>query len=479
MIRPYGRLPIVTAAQMKAIERRAFASGSTTAAALMERAGLEVARHARRIAIGRRIVVAAGPGGNGGDGYVAARHLRDWGEDASVVAFGHSSSEPASTMASRWQGETKTAEAIAEGDYVLVDALFGIGGRASDTAPEGWPKLCDSAAYRLAADIPSGMDADTGELAAWCGGADATVALGALKPAHLLAADACGHLLVADFAPAFDSQPDRPHARSQDESDHRWATMAGGPMPAPLASDHKYRGKVSILSGAMPGAARLAARGATGAGAGYVLLFGDPAPVGPLDAIVHRPRDVIAEALADPKGVVLIGPGLGRDPSAEVMLEAALASSARLVLDGDALTLLGLDAARRLSARCAETIVTPHSGEFDRMFGSSKASKFSRTQAACAATGHVTIVHKGRCTIVGKPGGQLTASVAGSTWLATAGTGDVLAGAVAARWACTGDAGLAGEQAVRLHGRASLLAGPAFSADTLAAWLPTAWKDLG
>lgn len=478
MIRPDGRRPIVTAAQMQEIERRAFASGVTTAGALMDCAGLAVARHARRMGTGRRIVVAAGPGGNGGDGYVAARYLRDWGGDVVVVAFGDPSSQPARTMAAQWEGATTTIDAITGRDVVLIDALFGIGGRMSDTAPEGWPDLCGRAAFRMAIDLPSGMDADTGNQLPWCSGADATVALGALKPAHLLSADSCGHLLIADFDPAMIDQHVRWAPSLWDKDDRRWATMAPQPIAAPLASDHKYRGKVSILSGAMPGAARLAARGAAGAGAGYIMLIGDPAPYGPLDAIVHRPREAFAEALAGSSGVVLIGPGLGRDAAAEAMLAEAIGSSAKLVLDGDALTLLGRDAAQRLSARDAETIVTPHSGEFDRMFGSSPDSKFARTQAACAAAGTITIVHKGRCTIVGKRCGELTASVIGSTWLATAGTGDVLAGAVAARWACIDDAGVASEQAVQLHGRASLLAGPAFSADGLAACMPAAWKDV-
>lgn len=440
--------PILTAADMRAVEEAAFAAG-VSQMALMERAGLSVARAARRLSGEAPIVILAGPGNNGGDAYAAARHLSDWGHDVTVAAMAMPGTVPAAAMAARWTGRTVP---LADADqprlpFILVDGLLGTG--ASRPLRDARADLFLAARWRVAIDLPSGVDADSGALRGAPAPMNATVALGALKPAHVLAPDRCGHVVLDDLGLTLAA---------------RWRTVARPASLRPAADQHKYRALVTIVAGAMPGAARLAARGAVGAGAGYVVLVGDRSATGPLDSIVHRARDDEGEE----RGVLLVGPGLGRDDAARVTLDAAIASERSLVLDGDALTLLGDRATERLRGR-GPTVLTPHEGEFQRMFGEGAGSKIARTLSAAQATG-AKIVHKGASTVIASPDGEVRVSTAGSSWLATAGTGDVLAGAVAARIAQGGQV----EDAVWLHARASHLAGAAFSADRLADVLPWA-----
>ena len=231
---------------------------------------------------------------------------------------------------------------------------------------------------------------------------------------------------------------------------------------------HKYsRGMVVVVQGAMPGAAMLTARAAMHGGAGYVLLAGR-APDGPgPDALVRRCVETLTAMLEDPRlGAVVIGPGLGDEPD---WLEEAIASRRSLVLDGDALSRATM---QRLATRDAVTVLTPHAAEFERMFGASTRTKPERTIDAARATG-ATVVHKGAETVIASPGGEHWVVNESSPWLSTAGTGDVLAGLIAARLAATGDAeGVA--QAVWLHCRIAALAGPAFIADDLIASIPKA-----
>ncbi len=183
------------------------------------------------------------------------------------------------------------------------------------------------------------------------------------------------------------------------------STRAGAPprapsLAAPGVESHKYtRGLVAVVEGAMPGAARLAARAAMAGGAGYVILAGaEPEGRGP-DALVRRrieDGDALAEFLADERiGAIVVGPGLGRERRAEGLLKAAFAAPHPLVLDGDALTLLGRSAGRWLQGRAVPTWLTPHAGEFERMFGEGESGKIERTRAAAAETG-ATVIHKGR-----------------------------------------------------------------------------------
>lgn len=241
------------------------------------------------------------------------------------------------------------------------------------------------------------------------------------------------------------------------------------PVMAPPAREaHKYsRGMVAVIQGAMPGAAMLAARAAMHAGAGYVVLAGRaPEGAGP-DALVRRRLETLTPLLDDHRvGALLIGPGLGEESA---WLAAALASERPLVVDGDALTPSILDS---MAGRRAPTILTPHAAEFDRMFDASPQAKSERTMAAASKSG-AWIVHKGADTVIASPGGDFWTESGASPWLSTAGTGDVLAGLIAARLAVTGHPEAAIE-GVWLHSRIADLAGPAFIADDLIALIPQA-----
>jgi hydroxyethylthiazole kinase-like uncharacterized protein yjeF len=459
--------PIVTAAGMRAAEQAVFAGG-VSQDELMERAGAAVARETARFAMGRPILVLAGPGNNGGDAYVAARLLHAEGHDVSLVATGAPGSGAAERMRALWQGPTSSLYA-ARPHPVLVDGLFGTGmtrplerGLAAVFAD-----LCHQAEFTLSIDLPSGIDTDTGADLGAPRGIDVTLALGALKPGHLLDAglERCGKLLLADIDIPVET---------------RWRTVARPRIETPGAHSHKYsRGLVAVIEGAMPGAARLAARAAMAGGAGYVVLAGDrPWGEGP-DALVRREvrsAEDLTEFLGwDRIDAVVLGPGLGRDRRAEAFLRAAFAADKPLILDGDALTLIGTGAVRWLETRAAPTWITPHSGEFDRMFGG-EGSKIDRTLAA-AAEARATIVHKGADTVIASPKGEVRVVAGASPWLSTAGTGDVLAGLLAAQLVQGGKGILPVETAAWLHARAARLAGPALIADALIMHIPEAISE--
>lgn len=445
--------PILTAAAMRAAEEAVFATG-TPQAELMERAGMAVAREAARFAGNRPILVLAGPGNNGGDAYVAARHLRDSGHDVQVAALGEPKAGAAVEMKRLWTGDIVALDQ-AQPRPVLVDGLFGTGmARSLDPAVAGaFQRLVDAAHFSLAIDLPSGLATDTGEALGAPYGITATLALGSLKPGHVLGdgLTRCGHVLLADI--------DIPIASN-------WRTVARPHLSAPATASHKYsRGMVVVIEGAMQGAARLSAAAALSGGAGYVLLAGRD-PTGGPDALVRRAASDPCDLFDDARiGAVVVGPGLGRDRRAGQWLTAALASPHPLVLDGDALTLLGGQVAR-LRERRAPTFLTPHAGEFERMFGTAAGSKIDRTRVAAGDTG-ATILHKGGDTVIASPDGCVRVLAGASSWLSTAGTGDILAGVLGARVAGGGEGLEAAETAAWLHGRAAQLAGPAFTADAL------------
>lgn len=452
-------LPIVTAAAMRRAEDAVFAAG-VSQAELMECAGAAVAREAARFAMGRPVLVLAGPGNNGGDAWVAARLLVRSGHDVMVAALSEAKEGAAAAMRAQWTGMViDLADAPAR--PIVVDGLFGTGltrPLAADVASH-LQRLVTAAHFTLAIDLPSGMDTDLGrDLGA--AGATVTLALGALKPAHLLGKglDRCGHVLLDDIGIPITTG---------------WRTVAMPRLSAPGPHSQKYtRGLVAVLEGRMAGAARLASNAALHGGAGYVVLIGDENGQGP-NAIVHRPITEFDTLLNDERtGAIVIGPGLGRDGDVSASLDAAIASARPLVLDGDALSLIGRDVGR-LRGRAGPTCLTPHSGEFDRLFGEGKGSKIDRTLAAAADTGAV-IVHKGADTVIATPEGDVRVYAGGSPWLSTAGTGDVLAGLLGARLAGGVAPLAAAEAAVWLHGRAAQLAGPAFAADDLIPCLPRA-----
>ena len=448
---------ILTAAETRAAEEAVFATG-VTVEQVMERAGAAVAEAAWRYAGRAPALVLCGPGNNGGDGYVIARLLQDRGIEVRVAASGEPGTDAARANRARWTGPVETLADAAPAP-LLIDALFGTGlARPLDPAIAGpLERLAGAARMRIAVDLPSGVGTDDGALLGPAIAYDMTVALAVLKPAHRLqpAAALIGRLIVADIGIA---------GRS------RLCEIARPHLPAPGPTDHKYtRGHVVVAEGAMPGAALLSAMAAQRGGAGYVTLAGQGGG-GPA-ALVRRDGD-LAEILADRRvGAALVGPGLGRAAAGRALLDAALASGKPLVLDADALTLL----AERRPLR-GLPILTPHEGEFAALFGDLPGSRIDRARAA-AASAQAVVVLKGPDTVVAGPDGRAAIAPPAPGWLASAGTGDVLAGLIAANRARGLDAFEAACAGVWLHARAAECAGPGLIADDLIAHLPQALAE--
>jgi hydroxyethylthiazole kinase-like uncharacterized protein yjeF len=450
--------PILLAAGMRAAEEAVIAAG-TSVDTLMERAGRAIAQAAHAISGGAPALVLCGPGNNGGDGYVAARHLRACGVSVRVASIGTPATAAARAAAACWDGPVQTIAQAAPAP-LLIDCLFGTGLRRPLGADlsAALARLAGAARFAIAADLPSGVASDDGGILSPVPAFDSTIALGALKPAHLLqpAAARCGRLVVADIGLGDIASPlvevARPH------------------LPAPGPADHKYsRGMVAVVAGSMGGAALLAATAAQRAGAGYVMSV-----VGGPHALVHRAADdpaAVSEALADRRiGAIVVGPGLGRDDDARARLDAVLATDRPAVIDADAIVLLE-GAVDRLAARKAPAILTPHEGEFVRLFGAIGGSKVDRVRVAAARCGQIVVL-KGADSVVAHPDGRAAIAPPAPSWLASAGTGDVLSGITGAMLARGMDPFDAACAALWLHGAAARAAGPALIADDLAAHLP-------
>lgn len=446
--------PILTAAEMRAAEAAAIEAG-TPAQALMEKAGAAAAEAIWSFAGPLPALILCGPGNNGGDGYVIARKLAERGSKVRVAALDEPGTPDARAARAAWPGAVEPLlEAFAA--PLMVDALFGTGlARPLDTAlSKRLETLAEGARVRVAIDLPSGVATDDGAILSPVPDYDLTIAFATLKPSHLLqpAARHMGRVVVADIGL---------------EAGSRLSLIDKPALRSPGPDDHKYtRGYLLVVGGAMPGAAALAASAAVRAGAGYVALTGEGGAVP--NAVVRRPLD---EALADRRvDAILVGPGLGRDLEAWKMLCRVMEARQPVVVDGDALWLMASKGG--FLRRSAPTLCTPHSGEFDDLYGDD-GSKIEAARSAAARTGH-TIVYKGPDTLVVDRDGRAAISRPGPAWLASAGTGDVLAGIIAAQCATGAAAFDSACAGVWLHGRAAELAGPGLIADDLIAHLPAA-----
>ena len=443
--------PILTAAAMRAAEQQAIDAG-TPVEQLMERAGAALAEAAYRFAGPRPALVLVGPGNNGGDGYVAARHLTERGVAVRVAALTEPKSKAAQWARAQWSGEMEALSPATEPAPLLIDALFGTGlkGGLEQTAVEQLSRLCQAAVATVACDVPSGIDSDSGAELSPVPDFDLTVTFGALKPAHRLipAMRRCGHVVLADIgiATALD-----------------WHEIARPALPTLDPMGHKYeRGLVHALAGTMPGAIALAVTAAARSGAGYVRVSTSR----PIDGIPSAIVQLETAEVNDPRiGCLLVGPGMGDIPQ---LLTLALTSKAPKVIDADGINLLG-DPER---LRGQDAIITPHSGEFERLFSKLDGSKADRALEAARRSGAV-VVFKGPDTLVASPDGRLGFAPPAPAWLASAGTGDVLAGIIAAMRARGLEAFKAACAGVWLHARAAEFAGPNMIADDLAAAIPT------
>jgi hydroxyethylthiazole kinase-like uncharacterized protein yjeF len=444
--------PILTAEAMRAAEQRAIERG-TSVEQLMERAGAALAEAAYRYAGPMKALVLCGPGNNGGDGYVAARHLRERGSDVRIAALSEPKSDAAKWARQQWKGEVEPLTAHTRGAPLIIDALFGTGlKRGLEPAPsEQLSRFCSLAVAAIACDLPSGVETDSGAELSDVPAFDMTVSFGALKPAHLLhpAMHKCGRLVLADIG-IFADAP--------------WHEIAKPSLPALDPGGHKYdRGLVHALAGKMPGAIALATKAAARAGAGYVRVSTSRAIEGLPAAVVQTDTAEVN----DPRiGCLLVGPGMGDIPQ---VLTLALTSKAPKVVDADAIAEAGEP--ERFNGQ--DAILTPHEGEFRKLFGYLPGTKPERALEAARRSGAV-VIYKGPDTLVAAPDGRLGFRPPAPAWLASAGTGDVLAGVAAAMRARGLPAFEAACAAVWLHGKAAELAGPEMIADDLADAIPQA-----
>ncbi len=489
---------LLTTSHMAEADRLTIASG-TPGIELMENAGRAVADAvAARFPNDRPVVVAAGPGNNGGDGFVAARLLRQRGYPVRLILLGERSrlKGDAALAAELWDGDVESAGADFGAATVLIDALFGAGldrpltGPATDLVD----RINRSGAFVLAVDLPSGIDGDSGAVMGSAVRADATVTFFRSKTGHLLLPGRihCGPVTVANIG-IRSSVLDLIGPKFFSNDPAVWGQL----FPFPKIAGHKYsRGHAVVVSGgiASTGAARLAARAALRAGAGLVTI------ASPRDALsVHAAASLavmVREAegaeglkilLSDPRiNAVVLGPGGGVGADMRDKVRVAMAGKRTVVLDADALTSFGDNPKELFTIRtnhCESTAIhTPHEGEFTRLFSAiSNIPDVKQKLEACLAASHETagvMVLKGPDTVIAAPDGRAIISDNAPAWLATAGAGDVLSGLIAGLCAQAMPAFEAAAAAVWLHGEAAREFGPGLIADDLSEMLPTVYRRL-
>jgi len=486
---PIGKLALLTNEQMRRADAATIAKG-IPGLELMERAGAAIFREIIARWHRQPVLVLCGPGNNGGDGYVTARLLQQQGWPVTVAALAPPLADTdAAAAAAQWRGET---QAVSEQHFdqaeIVVDAMFGAGlGRPL----EGMAlRLVEALAARqlpvVAVDVPSGVDGDTGAIRGAAPSATVTVSFFRAKPGHWLmpGRERCGELVIADIGIADDAidivEPDV-HLNGP----AHWHAR----LPRPRLSDHKYsRGHLLVLGGAqMTGAGRLAVRGARRSGAGMVTLAAEAEALPiyaqdqpgilthPLPAPEQLPILVEKRRIA----AILLGPGAGVGGVTKRLALAALSTGVPILFDADALTVFSGDVDRLTHAVRGPLVLTPHEGEFQRLFPDlgPEQGKLARARMAARRTGTV-VVFKGIDSVIADPEGRALVNNNAPADLASAGTGDVLAGIIAGLLAQRMPAFEAVAAGTWLHGEAGRGAGPGLIAEDLPAQLPALWKRL-
>ena len=487
-------LELLTSGEMGQVDRLTI-EGGVPGHVLMENAGRAVADEvSQRFPDARGVTVLCGPGNNGGDGFVTARYLVERGYAVMLGFNGDRSRLPqdAAAMAKLWSGaiEPLHRDLLAKAE-VVVDALFGAG---LARPIEGELATLIDALNRsglpvIAVDVPSGVDGTTGAVKGVAVKATATVTFFRLKPGHLLlpGRELCGETRVADIGiPESVLETIKPKTFVNEPELWLWH------FPWPKPQGHKYaRGHAVVASGPAfsTGAARLAAMGALRAGAGLVTVASPKDAVAvnaaQLTAIMVRPvadAKELASLLADErKNAVLIGPGVGVGERTKAMALAALESEAAVVLDADAITSFANDADALFAAirsRAAPVALTPHEGEFARLFGQiGEGRRLEAVRAAAQLSGAIVLL-KGSDTIVAAPDGRASINATSSPWLATAGTGDVLAGIGLGFLAQHMEPFEGISASVWVHGRAAQIFGAGLIAEDLSKMLPAVLEEL-
>ena len=521
-------LEILTNEQMATADRLAVELG-VPSLTLMENAGRSVAEEAGKMTdAGARIVILCGPGNNGGDGFVAARHLKERGYDVAVFLLGAIDrlKGDAAEMAKRWlamgavHALSDAGQAAADAD-LIIDALFGAGlarpleGEAARLAGSD---LHLSAGGLLAVDVPSGLNGTTGEpLGESVFRADRTVTFFRLKPGHVLypGRDLCGEVVLADIGipeEALSRARDGeliPKSGVQADIELNSVQHAALAIPERRSQAHKYSyGHALVLSGpsAATGAARLGARAALRVGSGLVTVASPSEAIqenaAHLTSIMLIPCDTAGQiglVLGDQrKNAVLIGPGFGvGEHTREMVLKILEARTAGVVLDADALTSFANEEFRQhlfaaikrragngAGAGTSRVVLTPHEGEFARLFPSIEGSKIDRARQAANLSGAVILL-KGPDTVIARPAtsaadvpSRVVINTNAPPWLATAGSGDVLAGLIAGLLAQSLDEQTAASTGVWIHAECANRFGPGLIAEDLPEIVPEILRDL-
>lgn len=483
-----SNLRLLTPREMARADGYAVAHG-TDEVALMAAAGHAVARFAVSRWSARPTLVLCGPGNNGGDGFVAAEFLRAEGWPVRVALLGDLSDLKgvAAHHAALWRGTVESMTPAATADAgLIIDAIFGAGlarpvsGVAAETLEEG----ATQGAPVLAIDVPSGLDGGSGAVRGVALRADASVTFFRKKPGHLLMPGRmlCGETILADIGIPNDALGELDGPAVSENAPALWIEEFPWPRPA----THKYRrGHVLVFGGAaMTGAARLAARAAGRAGAGLVTLAAPraawPVYASSLLSTIVLPIDGLGDfkaLLTDARrNVVVLGPGGGPTPVLRDAVLAALALRRTTVLDADALSVFADNPDALFEAIDGPTVLTPHEGEFSRLFAVG-GDKLARARAAAARSGAVVVL-KGADTVIAAPDGDAAINANAPPDLATGGTGDVLAGMIAGLLAQGMPAFAAAAAAVWLQGEAGQAIGPGLVAEDLLTAIPGVLRGL-
>lgn len=478
---------LLTVEEMARADTAAVARG-VPSLHLMESAGHAVALEIRRRFPLRPVLVCCGPGNNGGDGFVVARKLAAKGWPVTVALLGEAEKlkGDAATMFARWKGPVKTlCASLLEESPLVVDALFGAGltrdleGPALDVAEGINARNLDC----VAVDVPSGVDGNTGKVRGAAPRCRLTVTFFRRKPGHLLypGRGCCGDQVVADIG--------IPDVVLQE--DVTVLTAVAGPsiftVPEPHPEDHKYRRGHAVIvgGGAMTGAGRLAARGARRMGAGMLTiaapetasaLYQGDAP-GNIVKPVEGAGDLAALLEDDRYNAILLGAGGGRGALLASMVLETLKLQRSVVLDADALTSFEDDPAVLFEAVAGPAVLTPHAGEFKRLFPDLQGDKLMKAREASKRS-RAVVVLKGADTVIAAPDGRAAINAMAPPTLATAGSGDVLGGMILALLAQGLPAFEAACAAVWTHGAAALAHGPGLVAEDIPEAIPVVLRTL-
>lgn len=442
--------------------------------------------------VGRTVTLLVGSGDNGGDALWAGSMLRRRGVAVHAVLLNPDRAHRQGLAALRRTGG-RIRDDLGSPDLV-IDGIVGISGRGA-LRPRAAELVAAVQVPIIAADLPSGVDPDTGAITGPAVRAAVTVAFGAYKPVHALAAPWCGRIelvpiglrLAAPNLPVLATKPgpqSNATAREADVSGEDRLPQPslvalepesiGAHWPVPGATDDKYtQGVTGVCAGSAtyPGAAVLCTGAAVAATSGMVRYAG----TGSAEVLAHFPEVIAAPSVSESGRVQawVFGPGAGTDDDARERLTEILATDLPVVVDADGLTLLAADPSL-VTNRTAPTVLTPHAGEFTRLTGQEPAHDRVAAVRKLADSWQVTVLLKGRATLIATPGHPVLVNEAGGSWAATAGSGDVLSGIIGALLAAGRDPSWAAAAAARVHSLAANLA----AHDTTAAGTPISASPL-